>query len=212
MQTDDLIRAIAQDSALAKAAMPRRIAIALLAGGSIAALIFTLTLGFRPDLAIALHSWRFLGKVLITLIAFTSAAWVCTRLARPEASLRDVWLAMAIAPFLLATAILVEAASVPPGLWITRLIGSNARVCLVAIPLMSIASLIALLIALRAGAPRSPTVSGAAAGLLAATMSASLYATHCPDDLPFFILAWYCLAISVVIIAGAAIGNRTLRW
>jgi hypothetical protein len=105
----------------------------------------------------------------------------------------------AIAPTLLATAILLEVMSVPPSLWVNRLIGiTNARICLVAIPLMSTASLIALLFALREGAPRSPTVSGAAAGLLAGTMSASLYATHCPDDSPFFVLTWYCMGISIV--------------
>lgn len=212
MKTDELIRAIAQDRAVQRASILTCIAIALLAGRSLAALVFTLTLGFRSDLAIALHSWRFLFKMLVTLVAFTSAAWVCTRLARPDADFRDVWLVMAIAPILLATAILLEVLSVPPSLWVDRLIGTNARICLVAIPSMSIASLIALLFALREGAPRSPTVSGAAAGLLAGTMSASLYATHCPDNSPFFVLTWYCMAISIVIIAGAAIGNRTLRW
>jgi hypothetical protein len=55
MKTDDLIRAIAQDRAV-RASILTRIAIALLAGGSIAALVFMLTLGFHPDLALVLHS------------------------------------------------------------------------------------------------------------------------------------------------------------
>jgi hypothetical protein len=212
MKTDDLIRAITQDRAVARASIRTRIAIALMAGGSIAALVFTLTLGFRPDLAIGLHSWRFLFKLLATLVPFATAVQVCTYLARPDAVFRDVRLAMVIAATPLAVGIFLEVLSVPPAFWIERLTGTNARICLVAIPLMSIVSLVALLMALREGAPRSPTVSGAAAGLLAGTMSAGLYAMHCPDDSPFFVLVWYCTAISIVVLAGAAIGNRTLRW
>jgi hypothetical protein len=212
MKTDHLIRAIAQDRAQRQASIRTRIAIAVMAGGCVAAIVFTLTLGLRPDLANALHSWRFLLKLLVTLVAFVTSAWVCTRLARPDAALRAVWLGMAIVPALLAGGILGEMLSVPPGFWMERLTGTNARICLVAIPLMSIASLAALLMALRDGAPRSPTVSGAGAGLLAGTMSASLYATHCPDDSPFFVLVWYCTAVAIVVLVGAAIGNRTLRW
>ncbi len=74
------------------------------------------------------------------------------------------------------------------------------------------APLAALLVGLRAGAPRSPAMAGATAGLLAGALAAALYATHCPDDSPLFVLLWYVPSIALVALAGAAVGNRVLRW
>jgi hypothetical protein len=71
---------------------------------------------------------------------------------------------------------------------------------------------VALLFALRAGAPRSAASAGAAAGLLAGGLAAALYATHCPDDSPLFVALWYIPAIALVASVGAACGSRLLRW
>ena len=105
---------------------------------------------------------------------------------------------IAVAPALLAVAVLYELAVIPPAHWYERAAGLYASTCLSAIPLLSIVPLVALLIALRAGAPRSPAATGAVAGLLAGGLSAALYATHCPDDLPLFVAVWYTLAVGLV--------------
>ena len=94
----------------------------------------------------------------------------------------------------------------------TRLVGSNALVCLTAIPLLALAPLATVLAALRSAAPASPTLAGAAAGLLAATAAASLYAFHCFDDSPLFVATWYTLAAIPVVALGAFAGRRLLRW
>ena len=65
---------------------------------------------------------------------------------------------------------------------------------------------------LRSGAPASPALAGAAAGLLAATAGATLYAFHCFDDSPLFVVTWYVLAALPVIALGAILGRRLLRW
>jgi hypothetical protein len=62
----------------------------------------------------------------------------------------------------------------------TRLVGSNSRVCMTAVPLMSLPLLAASLIGLRHGAPARPAVSGAVAGLMSAGLAATLYASHAP--------------------------------
>jgi hypothetical protein len=85
-------------------------------------------------------------------------------------------------------------------------------VCLVAIPLIAVGPLAAFLLALRSGAPTAPRRAGAAAGLVAAGLAATLYAAHCSDDSPLFVAAWYSLAISLVVAAGAVLGPRVLRW
>ena len=59
-----------------------------------------------------------------------------------------------VAPALLAVAVLYELVAIPPAQWPERTVGNYAGMCLLAIPLLSIVPLVALLIALRAGAPR----------------------------------------------------------
>ena len=54
--------------------------------------------------------------------------------------------------------------------------------------------LAALIVALRAGAPMHPALTGALAGAATAGIAALLYASHCPDDSPLFVATWYPLA------------------
>jgi hypothetical protein len=91
-------------------------------------------------------------------------------------------------------------------------VGINAIFCLKSIPFLAAAPLVAVLLALRQGAPEHPTLAGAAAGLFAGAIGAACYATHCPDDSPLFVAAWYTLAIGFVAAIGAAAGRRLLRW
>ena len=107
---------------------------------------------------------------------------------------------------------IVELAVVPADLWMTRLIGTNALHCLTLIPLMSIPPLIALIVAMRAGAPAHPALTGALAGAAAAGAAATIYATNCTDDLPLFVASWYPLATLIVVAAGALAGRKWLQW
>jgi hypothetical protein len=118
-----------------------------------------------------------------------------------------------LAPFLLlGAAVAMELTVVPADLWRTRLIGSNAIHCLTIIPLLSVAPLAALLIAMRGGAPQNPWIAGALAGAAAAGIAATLYASNCPDDSPLFVASWYPLATLIAVAAGAFAGDRLLRW
>jgi hypothetical protein len=95
---------------------------------------------------------------------------------------------------------------------ITRLVGSNSRLCLTAIPLISLPLLTAALIGLRHGAPSRPAVAGAIAGLLSAGLAATLYASHCTDDSPLFVATWYSIATALVTAIGALAGSKLLRF
>jgi hypothetical protein len=92
------------------------------------------------------------------------------------------------------------------------MIGSNSMHCLTMVPLLSIAPLAALLLAMRAGAPQNPGIAGALAGAAAAGIAATLYAANCPDDSPLFVASWYPLATIIVAAVGALAGARLLRW
>ena len=212
MKTQGLINAIAEDAAVRGPSMRVLLAIALAIGGAISTVLFALVLGVRPDVGTALQTWRFDFKIVTLLTAFAVAIWVAIELARPDASHGKVLLMMLLAPALLVAGVGGELLTVVPDAWLPHAIGSNSRVCLIAIPVMAAAPLVGLLTVLRAGAPRSPAFAGAAAGLLAGSLAALLYATHCVDDSPLFVAAWYTPAIASCILIGFLVGRRNLRW
>jgi hypothetical protein len=94
----------------------------------------------------------------------------------------------------------------------TRLVGSNSKVCMTAVPLMSLPLLAASLLGLRHGAPTRPAVAGAMAGLLSAGLAATLYASHCTDDSPLFVATWYSVGTALMAALGALIGSRVLKY
>jgi hypothetical protein len=212
MKTDHLINAIVEDRALRAPALFPRVMIALASGGAASTLLFGLALGVRPDIGSALATWRFLLKLVLVATSLALGLWASARLAHPDANLRRVGGVLFVVPVLLVTGVGLELTVLPSEAWYTRAIGSNSRICLTAVPLLSVIPLTALLVALRAGAPRSPSSAGAVAGLLAGGLAATLYATHCVDDSPLFVALWYTPAVAIVMLAGAIAGRRLLRW
>ena len=212
MITDDLITALVADLGISSVRLQRTFALALAMGSVLAAATFFLWIGFRPDIAQALETVRFLFKFVVTLSLAATATGFLVRLARPGVSLglwRWAWL---LAPLLLAFAVVTELAVMPAATWWPRLVGSNARACLTLIPFLSIGPLACTFLALRHGAPTRPGLAGAVAGLVASGIAATLYASHCTDDSPLFVATWYPLAIGIVVLAGYVAGSRYLRW
>jgi len=212
MKTDELIAALAADTKTVSRPIDRQLWIAIAGGAIAAALIFLFGVGPRPDIAAALETPRFLYKYLLTLTLFGSAVGLILHLARPGAVPAGWLAALAIPPVLLIVSVIAETFLVPSSAWPMSLMGKNAVVCLVLIPLLSAAPLAAVMWALRDGATTHPVLAGAVAGLVAAGIGATLYATHCQDDSPFFVAAWYGLAIMIVTAFGAFLGARLLRW
>jgi hypothetical protein len=56
MRTDDLIRTLAADNDWRSTPTGRALVVALLAATPFSILLFTMTLGFRPDIAAAAHN------------------------------------------------------------------------------------------------------------------------------------------------------------
>src|SRR5713101_4668668 len=205
METDQLIRSLAADNAHRAHPVGLVLALALLAAAPVSVAMFFVGLGVRPDVMTAMRNPFFDLKFLVTLALTISAIAVSLHLSRPEASLHGwVWLLLIPAGLLVA--------GIAGEMMMTRLVGSNSRVCLTAIPLMSLPLLAAALIGLRQGAPTRPAVAGAIAGLLSAGLAATLYASHCTDDSPLFVAAWYTIATALVTAIGALAGSRVLRF
>jgi hypothetical protein len=188
------------------------LAVAVAGGILVAAIVFFAEIGLRSDISEAVRSTRFLFKFVVTVSLAVTAIWVTLSVGRPGGSLARRGLALAIAPALLAGAAVAELLVLPESQWIPRLVGHNARFCLTLIPLLSIGPLACLLAALREGAPSSPGLAGAVAGLAASGIAATFYAANCTDDSALFVMTWYPIATLIVTTAGYLIGRKLLRW
>jgi hypothetical protein len=212
VKTSELIAALAADPIPEPIRLGRRVAAALAVGflGSLA--IYVLMLGPRPDMAAASGSMRFWMKCVDSVAFALPSILLTLRLARPDAKPRALalWL---LAPFvLLAAGVIVELAIVPQSAWMPRLMGANAMHCTITIPMLAAPILVALIVALRAGAPLHPSLTGAMAGAAAAGVGALVYASSCPDDSPLFVATWYPLATLICMGVGALAGRRFLAW
>lgn len=212
MKTDDLIRALSADLTVQRSSLESRFAVAILPGLLLALALFTVTLGPRSDFMTAIHDIRFEFKFVITLLLALSSVALLWRLGRPGAKAKWQTAALLIVPLVLILGVVAELIALPRAAWTLKLIGSNAAVCLMSIPLFALPMLVAALIALRHGAPTRPGLTGAMAGLFAGAMGGAIYAAHCPDNSPLFVALWYSLAIAIVAGAGAIAGRLTLRW
>ena len=210
MKTDNLIELLVKDLVPWRF---RSILAGAVAGGIIiAALVFFVGIGVRPDISEAVKSNRFLFKFIVTVSLAVAAIWVTLSVGRPDGSLAHRGLALSIAPALLACAVVIELLVLPQSQWMPQLVGRNARLCLTLIPLLSIGPLACLLAALRAGAPSSPGLAGAVAGMAASGIAATFYAANCTDDSALFVMTWYPIATLIVTTAGYLIGRKLLRW
>jgi hypothetical protein len=209
MKTDDLIRALAADHAARGVSLERALAGAVAVGFAIAVALFVLILGPRPDFVTAFADPRFPFKFAIALLLAAASVVLGLRLARPTEGTGGWSMALAAVPVVLLAAVLIELAVVPRASWPARLVGSNSMLCLTSIPLLAAPVVVAALLILRRGASLRPGLTGAAAGLFAGALGATLYAAHCPDDSPLFVAVWYGQAIAAVAISGA---QQVLRW
>jgi hypothetical protein len=212
VRTSELITALSADPVPEPIRLDRRVVAALAIGFVASLAIYALFMGPRPDVAEAARTVRFNLK-FVDAFAFALPSLLLTlRLARPDArpTALALWLLAPLA--LLAAGVAVELIVVPSVEWRTRLIGHNSMFCMRMIPLLAAPMLAALIVALRAGAPRHPALTGALAGAASAGVAALLYASHCPDDSPLFVAAWYPLATLICAGVGALAGRWFLDW
>jgi hypothetical protein len=212
MDTDQLIRTLAADNTHRARPVGLALMLALLAAAPVSLLMFFTELGVRPDVMVAMRNPFFDLKFAVTLALAIAAIAVSLHLSRPEASLRGFgW--VLLAPVGILAAAIGGEMMMPQRLpMMTRMVGKNSWICMTAIPAMSLPILAGALIGLRHGAPTRPAVAGAIAGLLSAGLAATLYASHCTDDSPLFVAAWYTIATALVTAIGALIGAKLLKF
>jgi hypothetical protein len=212
MKTDDLINAIAADAETARAPIARIVWIGAGVGVVVTALLYLSLLPVRPDLMSAMGDWHFLLKWAFSLTLLGTALALMLRLARPQSIPGLDWLLLFGAPVVLTLGVVTEMFAIPSSTWFPTMVGTNAWGCIIFVPILSALPLIVMLLVLRQGATTRPALAGAVAGLVAAGIAATFYATHCQNDSPLFLAAWYVLATLFVAAVGAVLGTRLLRW
>jgi hypothetical protein len=92
------------------------------------------------------------------------------------------------------------------------IMGSSILRALTYIPVLSLPVLLGALLALRRLAPRSPTIAGFAAGIMAGGTGAWVYTFACDETGMMFLALWYTLGIVIVGALGAVLGRFLLHW
>ncbi|MCY1666578.1 DUF1109 domain-containing protein [Rhizobium sp. SL86] len=211
MKTDDLINLLAQDTAVKRRLLPL-MNLALIAGGLVTSSLLFAELGLRENLLGQMETMRVIAKVAISLLFAVGSVLLVRRIGQPGLPIKPMALFLLLPAGLLVTAVGAELMVLPRSVWLANLIGRNSLFCIAAVPVLALPPLAAFLLALRNGAPESPTMAGAFAGLAAAGIAVTAYALHCTDDSPLFVATWYGLAVTVVTVMGAALGRLFLRW
>lgn len=213
MRTDDLVAMLATgEGAVQPNQAARRYATALACGAAGAAVLMSVLLGARTDLAEAVRLPMFWVKLAFAASFAAASLLAALRLSRPGVSLAWVPGALAapvLAIWLLATLVLARA---EPAQRAGLFFGDSWNFCPLLIAMLSTPVFIAVVWAMKGLAPTRLRLAGAAAGLLSGTVATLVYSLHCPEmDAPF-IAFWYLLGILIPTAIGMALGPRLLRW
>jgi hypothetical protein len=213
MKTNELIDLLSTNvEPVDSRTVARTVSIAVVAGIVLAVAVMLAIFGIRPDVGHPNAMIYLPVKLLFTLQIVILTSLCLNRVARPGGE-RGTPIALAALPLavlmLLAALTLVAA---PPSHWDEMVIGDRWLECLLSIPFIAVVPFAAVVWAVRKMAPTDLTRSGALAGLVAGSISATAYALHCTDDSLPFVALWYGATIALCTLAGAKLGPRLLRW
>ncbi|HXQ16031.1 MAG TPA: DUF1109 domain-containing protein [Caulobacteraceae bacterium] len=212
MRTDALVALLAGDAGRAKArAFGPRLLIAALAGAAISTAVLAVWLGFRP-LMPAMHSSPFWMKVAYTALLAAAALIAAVGLARPGGRIGAALLLGGVTVAWLAMMAGHETMRAAPGDMPRLWMGVSWSVCPFRILALAAPVFAVVIWAMRRAAPTRPTLAGAAAGLFAGAVGATVYGLYCQEATAAFVVTWYSLGLAACAAIGAAVGTRLLRW
>lgn len=211
--TDELIDRLATNLApVHRSALPRRLALSVLAGIVVATAVMVPWLGLRSDIATAWADPIFWVKFGYTLLLACGGFLAVERLARPGASARGAAVAIAVTIAGAAVLGIVQMLLMPRDVLPALVMGGTSLVCPLYIVALSLPVFAATIVALRRMAPTRLTLAGLAAGLLSGGAGAWVYAFHCGENGLPFLAIWYTLGVAAMAALGALLGRVLLRW
>ena len=212
-KTDALIASLSEGlTPVPPAAVARRIAIGLGAGGLVSAVLMIVWLGIRPDLAQAMTTAMFWVKFAYAALAGLVLALALSRLSRPGARLGALAVLVATPFVLMACMAAGKLMMSEPATHHALMMGASYRVCAFRIYIIGLPLLVGALWAVRGLAPTRLTLAGAIAGGCAGAISAVIYGFHCDETAAPFVAIWYTLGMACVAVLGGLAGSRLLRW
>ncbi len=211
MRTEDLIHSLSQDLGPLPST-GRRLFLPAVAGALSALALVAGWLGFRPDIQVAWTVPMFWAKGAYTALVALAAYASLRILARPVGgALKGFAMAAGIFALVIATGAIQFVMTVPSER-LLLLAGGSWQVCSQNIVILGAPILALTLLTLRTLAPTKPARTGAAAGLFAGGLAATVYGLHCPEHALTFVAVWYSLGMAILTAAGALLGPWTLRW
>jgi hypothetical protein len=212
MKTQDLIALLAEDSSpIRRRALTPRLLGAALLGALASGLILVAWLGLRP-MGPAMHSPSFWMKAGYTTLIATAGLLTTARLARPGGQ-PGVGLGLALAGAVwLAAMATMETMRAPPAGLAHLWLGWSWNVCPLRILALAAPVFAAVLWWMRRMAPTRLALAGAAAGLFAGGVGATVYGLYCEETAAAFVVVWYSLGVVACAALGAVVGARLLRW
>ncbi len=213
MQTDDLIAHLSGNLEPVRGAqVARTLAIGLAAGAAGSALLMMATIGVRHDIVDAMGGEAFWLKFLYTLVIAALGLKLVERIGRPGTDATWPVLLLAVPVLVLMAMMAMQMMPADDAARRTLIMGHSANVCSVLIAALALPLFAGLFWSLRQLAPTRLTQAGAAAGLLAGSAAATIYAFHCTESTATFIAIWYTAGIALTTLLGAALGRWMLRW
>ena len=212
MKTDHLIALLSEDLTPARRGMVLGwLLLGLMGGGMLAVLAMMMTLKPRPDLALAMAGGPCWMKITYTATLAVLGLVIVQRQARAGAQSRTPIMALAapVVALIVLAAVQLSAYQADSA---ALLMGQTWTVCPWAILALAVPVYAGLLLALRQLAPTRLPLAGAAAGLAAGAVAATIYGFHCPETAAPFILVWYSLGIVLAAGLGSLVGRFALRW
>ena len=212
MKTGDLVRLLAEDAPVgAPAPMTPRLLAAALAGAALSAALLVSWLGMRP-MHEAMHAPSFWMKAVYTILFALSGLLTTAQLSRPGARLGGaIWIAAA-AVLWLAVLALMETMRTPASGMTHLWLGWSWKMCAMRIVAFAAPVFAVVLWLMRRMAPTRLALAGAAAGLFAGGVGATIYGLYCEETAAAFVVVWYSLGMAACAVLGAVIGARLLRW
>jgi hypothetical protein len=210
MKTEALIAALAADTKpVVPGAVGRRLA---LFGSLVAVVVLLAWLGPRPDLAQALVTSAFWTKAGYTAALALGGALLTTRLARPGGRAGSARWILAAAFIVVAALGGLAVAEAAPDQRAVIWFGHSWTLCPWRILVIATPVFVAVTLGLRRLAPTRLALAGAASGLFAGAVGATVYGIACTETSAAFLAVWYSLGVAICAGVGAILGRWLLRW
>lgn len=211
--TDDLIARLSADlKPVRPMAMQRLLIGAVVVTGVVAIVMMNMWLGMRPDMDSAMATMNFWTKFVYTLSVVVLGGAATVALARPDGHTRWPWYVALGLLALLVIGAFIQLARAEPDDMMPLIMGGTSLQCIWRIVVLGLPVLLGAMLALRRLAPRSPTLAGFAAGIMAGGAGAWVYSFACAETGMMFLALWYSLGILIVGALGALLGRFLLRW